>query len=129
MAQQPVGAVGHLDRNDGVIHPKLLKYVKTIHHIAEGSVAAVHQVQTRWRQFSLVEKHEELGGAIIQGLIRMGPSQGSEGGERKGWGGLKQADILKGFVVNSVLFFRDADLKRYVPLLFCLLYTSDAADE
>ena len=118
MAQKPVGAVGYRDRNDGVIHPKLLEHVKTVHHVAEGSVAAVHQVQTCWRQFSLVEKHEELGGAIIQGLIRMGPSQGSKGGERKGWGGLEQADILKGFVVDGVLFFRDTDLKRYVALLF-----------
>ena len=87
---------------------------------AEGGVAAVHQIEAGGGEFGFVEEEEELGRAVVELFIGVGPAHGAVGGEGQNRLGLVAAHIFEGFVVDRCGIAHDADLERHMALLAAL---------
>ena len=109
MILESIGALDHLDALDAVIDAQFFEDIKAIHHVAEGGIAPVHEVETSRGELCFVEEQEELRRPIAKSLVGMGPAQSPKGGERKDCCCFEQTNIFEGFVVEGVGFAWNAN--------------------
>merc|ERR1712091_420741 len=76
---ESIGAFDHLDALNAVIDAEFFEDIKAIHHIAEGGIASVHEVETSRGELCFVEEQEELRRPIAKSLVGMGPPQSPKG--------------------------------------------------
>ena len=79
MILQSIGAFDHLDAFDAVVNAQFFEHIKAIHHVPEGGIPPVHEVEASRCELCFIEEQEELRRAIVKGLVRMRPAQGPKG--------------------------------------------------
>jgi hypothetical protein len=70
MGPQILGPIDHPRLEDGVVNGELLKHIEAVDHVAEGGIAAIHQVETGGGELRLVEEEEELRRAIVEQVAK-----------------------------------------------------------
>ena len=61
-----IGSINDGHCFDCVVDTKLFEHIEAINDVAKGRVASIHQVEAGGCELGLIEKHEELGGAVVE---------------------------------------------------------------